>query len=340
MTSPPLHALHVFATVARSDSFRSAADELCVSQSAVSHQIKHLEEWFGSPLFDRSGHRPRLLPHAETLARALGASFADVDAACRRARAGSERRTLVIATIPSMAICWLIPRLSGFTAGHPDNDIRVIYAFHGREIDFGDVDIAFVYARTPPGRPGATVLPFMSGTSAPVCSPSLCTAAKNPGDPEEILRAGLLHDTDVSAWREWLLLAGRSPPEPMSGPIFEDFNLLRAASLAGQGVALCPLALIGDDLAEGRLIRLSDITVNRDFSYYLVVRDAANEAAANASEAFTRWLVDLRDADRRDNEPPSVAMNPTSVAVGRLDRGHPDDTARAERMPDEDSATS
>lgn len=296
MPSPPLHALHVFATVARSDSFRSAADELCVSQSAVSHQIRHLEEWFGSPLFDRSGHRPRLMPHAQTLARALGASFADIDAACRRARSGSQRRTLVIATIPSIATCWLIPRLAGFSASHPDIDIRVVYAFHGHEIDFGDVDLAFVYASVPPERPGATVMPFLSGTSAPVCSPSLHATLSDAAEPDEILRAGLLHDTDVHAWREWLLLAGRTPPDPMSGPIFEDFNLLRSASLAGQGIALCPLALIAQDLADGRLVQLSNVAVNRDRNYYLVVRDAANEAAANACEAFTRWLVEQRDA--------------------------------------------
>ena len=309
-SSPPLHALHVFATVARSDSFRSAADELCVSQSAVSHQIKHLEDWFGSPLFDRGGNRPRLMPHAETLARALNASFADVDAACRRARAGADRRTLVIAAIPSVATCWLIPRLSGFIAGHPGCEIRMIYAFHGHNVDFGDVDLAFVYSRTPPESPGMRVLPFMPGTSAPVCSPSLCTTAKVLDETEGVLRAGLLHDTDVGGWTEWLRLAGQSPPEPMTGPVFEDFNLLRAASLAGQGVALCPLALIGDDLAEGRLVQLSGITVNREFSYYLVVRDAANEAAANASEAFIRWLVDMRDGDSGDDERAAGSTTP------------------------------
>lgn len=299
--------------------------------------VKHLEDWFGGPLFDRSGRRPRLLPQARDLAHALSGSFADIDAACRRARGNADRRMLVIATIPSMAICWLIPRLSSFIANHPDITVRVIYAFHGQEIDFGDVDLAFVYSRDSPERQGTEVLPFLSGASAPVCSPSLCTTAKLLDEAEGVLRAGLLHDTDTAAWTEWFQLAGRRPPEKPSGPVFEDFNLLRAATLSGQGVALCPLALIGDDLSDGRLVQLSNLTVNEHSDYYLVVRNTNDATTANASKAFTRWLFDLRDRGRHGRDSGiSVAESPndSDATPSPRERSRADRIDASERIPD------
>ena len=137
MSGPaPLNALRAFEAVVRSGSFAAAAGELHVTQSAISHQIKGLEQWFGAPLFDREGPRPRPLPHAQQLARSLSLGFDSINAACRAARGYSQTRPLVVAAIPSVAVCWLIPRLGSFRAAHPGVEMRIVYALHGQEIDF------------------------------------------------------------------------------------------------------------------------------------------------------------------------------------------------------------
>ena len=136
MAQLPFKALQVLAVVARCESFKLAAEELCVSESAVSHQIRHLEAWFGSPLFDRSGNRPVLKAHGITLAAAIHQSLEDLNAACQVARRNHGHETLVIACIPSVAVCWLIPRLAKFNALHPDLATRLTYAIHGQDVNY------------------------------------------------------------------------------------------------------------------------------------------------------------------------------------------------------------
>lgn len=295
MATLPLNALRAFEAVVRGGSFRAAADELCVTQSAISHQIRSLEDWFGGPLFARDGNRLRPLPHAEELARSLSLSFDAVRAACRRAREAGASRPLVVAAIPSVAVCWLIPRLGGFRRAHPDIGMRIVYALHGQDIDFGDVHFAFVFARAAPAAAGVEACRFLPGTSVPVCSPQLAASLPDSGPAGAIARMDLLHDTDHSGWRRWFARAGLGDPPPDSGSVFEDFNLLRAAALSGQGVALCPEAMIRADLDAGHLVRLSHTTVLEDYGYFLLQGPLAATQADAA--AFRAWVLAERDRD-------------------------------------------
>jgi DNA-binding transcriptional LysR family regulator len=287
MSQAPLAALRVFEAVARHGSFSRAADELCVTQSAVSHQVRGLEAWFGAPLFERSGNRATLLPHAEALARALARSLGDIDAACRQARRAGGPPTLTVAAIPSVAICWLIPRLGSFRALSPATEVRLVYAFHGHPIDFREVDLAVVFATEPPAPQGMSVTRFLPGDTAPVCAPHLGI----PATGAEMVRAGLLHDSDESGWRAWLEAAGEVDLGVAPGPVFEDFNLLRAAALAGQGVALCPLAIVADDLREGRLVQLSERTIRSECAYYLITRPATDQPRSAIVGLFRDWIL-------------------------------------------------
>jgi DNA-binding transcriptional LysR family regulator len=287
VSQPPLTALRVFEAVARTGGFSRAADELCLTQSGVSRHVRGLEEWFGSPLFGRSGNRPTLLPHAATLAESLGGALREIEAACRRARRAGGPPALTVAAVPSVAICWLIPRLGGFRALMPDVTVRIVYAIHGQPVDFGDVDLAVVFAEDP--GPGAR--PFLPGLTVPVCAPHL----GRPTTPAEIVRTGLLHDTDARGWLEWLDAAGASEVAAATvaagGPVFEDFNLLRAAVLSGQGVALCPLAIVAEDLNAGRLAQLSPIAIRAGFGYHVVVADGLDPRRAEAVATFADWLL-------------------------------------------------
>lgn len=294
MRNVPLNALRVFEAAARRGTFSAAAEELCVTQSAVSHQIRHVEDWLGASLFAREGNRLRLLPHGEALSRTLSASFGEIERACRLARRASEPATLVIAAIPSVAVCWLVPRLADFRARHPGAEIRVIYAIHGQRIDFADADFALVFSQGRPEVEGIRATPFLPGASAPVCSPQL--ASKIAGDDlgATLLAAGLLHDSGLGGWRQWLERAGFEPPAALPGPVFEDFNLLRAAALAGQGVALCPVAMIEEDLRVGRLVQLSAATVHDDYQYYLLDHLPTDPRAQKAAGDFRAWLLAAR----------------------------------------------
>lgn len=295
MAQLPLNALRAFEAVVRTGSFKAAADQLFVTQSAISHQIRHLEDWFGTHLFDRSGNRPQPLPQAQELARALSLSLSEIAAACQRMRDHRFSQPLVIAAIPSVAICWLIPRLSSFRDAHPDIDIRVVYAMHGRDIDFRDVHLAFVFGRNPPDLPGVMAEPFLPGTSVPVCSPALAGRLAVQGDTgPAALSWQLLHDTDLTGWQRWFAKAGMPVQAPASGPIFEDFNLLRAAALAGQGVALCPEAMIRPDLEAGHLQRLSTVSVMEEFGYFLLTGPLAQSAMAGQARAFRDWAMQGR----------------------------------------------
>lgn len=303
MSGPaPLNALRAFEAVVRSGSFAAAAGELHVTQSAISHRIKGLEQWFGAPLFDREGPRPRPLPHAQQLARSLSLGFDSINAACRAARGYSQTRPLVVAAIPSVAVCWLIPRLGSFRAAHPGVEMRIVYALHGQEIDFAEVDFAFVFAARPPAARGADSLRLLPGAAVPVCSPQLAaTRAAGEGD-RGIAGMALLHDTDHDGWATWFARAGLAGRDPAAGPVFEDFNLLRAAALAGQGVALCPEAMIRDDLAAGRLVRLSQTAVAEGSAYYLLQGPAAAVAPGHA-RAFRDWVLAERQHDDRVEGP-------------------------------------
>lgn len=296
MTQPPLNALRVFEAVARTGGFQAAAEDLHVTQSAVSHQIKHLEQWLGAPLFDRGGRSPKLLPRAVALARDLTTAFDGIDAACRRARPGSADGALVVAAIPSVAICWLIPRLPRFRALHPDIHLRVIYAHHGHEIDFTATDVAFSFADKPLLGEGIQSRPFLSGRSVPVASRALIGTAATEISAQRFLALGLLHDTDPTGWKTWFDRAGLAAPPRLPGSMFEDFNLLRAAALAGQGVALCSLAMIQPDLAAGHLVQLSDISVLDSFDYYLTQSNLTprDSGRRRARQIFLSWIEDER----------------------------------------------
>ncbi len=299
MTKLPLNALRAFETVARLGSFRAAADALFVTQSAVSHQIRNVEEWLGRPLFDREGNRTRLLPHGADLARSLAGSLAEIESACNRARNISQ--ALVIAAIPSVAMCWLIPRLSRFRTAHPEIEIRIVYAMHGREINFHDVHLAFVFAKEAPSGSMIEAQFYLAGQSVPVCSPSrLAHLGHRPETVTDFLTLGLLHDGAPTGWTNWLTgvdsgLPVHATAASFDGTTFEDFNLLRAAALSGQGVALCPKAMIQPDLESGGLVQISQRVQDDGYNYYLLSSTTAPPRVNHQAQVFRDWAMAERD---------------------------------------------
>lgn len=295
MVTPPLNSLRAFEAVARLGSFRAAADVLCVTESAVSHQIRNVEEALGKPLFEREGNRTRILPVGRELALRLSGAFAEVDAAVEQAR--NSNCVLVIAAIPSVAMCWLIPRLSRFRFANPEIEVRIVYAFHGHEINFHDVQIAFVYARSEPTGSMVEGHFFLGGQSVPVCSPArLHGFGKDPETISDFLSLGLLHDRDETGWKTWLAglevsLSALKEGAALEATTFEDFNLLRAAALSGQGVALCPPTMIQPDLNSGALVQISDRVLDEGFNYFLLTSTLASPRLLRHAQIFRDWAL-------------------------------------------------
>lgn len=305
MATPPLNALRAFEAVARLGSFRAAANALCVTQSAVSHQVRNLEEWLGKPLFEREGNRARLLPHGLDLANSLSYSLKEIEAACQRTRNSSQ--ALVIAAIPSIAMCWLIPRLSQFKMAHPGIETRIVYALHGHEINFHDAHLAFVFSHGQPIISNVNCQFFLSGQSVPVCSPALLhSLGRKPETDADILRLGLLHDGDPSGWKNWLRGRAANGQAAENGATFEDFNLLRAAALSGQGVALCPLAMVQSDLESGSLVQISNRITTEGFDYYLLSVTATSPHLSQQAHIFSNWAMEQREKTLSRNTPQVV----------------------------------
>jgi DNA-binding transcriptional LysR family regulator len=283
----PLKALHTFSVVTRYNNFQDAADRLYITPSAVSHQIKNLENWFGRPLFNRRGNQLQLLPEGKQLAASLRHSFSEINTACDVIKHDSGTRKLVIAAIPSIATCWLIPKLNDFQQQYPDIELHISYALHNKALDFNEIDLAFVYAKTPPSVDDVLAELFLSGASYPVCSSSF---KERQDSAIDISKGPFLQDRDSNnAWQTWFDKAGVKVDQSDKGLAFDDFNLLRSAALAGQGIALCAKALIEDDLQERRLIQLSDIPVNTDSGYYLLQQPDKRHPH---SQMFRDWVFE------------------------------------------------
>jgi len=295
MAQPPLNALRAFEAVARLGSFKAAADALCVTQSAISHQVRNFESWLGAPLFERVGNRTQLLPHGQELAQSLSLSLGEINEACQRAQASRARQALVIAAIPSVAMCWLIPRLTRFKTAHPDIETRIIYAMHGRDIDFRDVHLAFGFAQAPLPVPHVWSDLFLSGDSIPVCSPAVAQRLEGAADAAALMAMGLLHDGDTTGWTRWFAHMALEMPRNMAGATFEDFNLLRTAALSGQGVALCALEMVRPDIASGTLVALSQVPIRNGFDYYLFFKLAGPMPMQKHIDTFRDWALADRD---------------------------------------------
>ncbi|WEX88752.1 LysR substrate-binding domain-containing protein [Sinorhizobium garamanticum] len=280
---PPLGALRVFEAAARLASFSRAADELHVTHAAVSHQIRQLEEWFGRPLFLREKRGVRLAPEAERLAEILSASFERVSAEAEALKQRTKSE-ITVACIPSIATRWLIPALGDFLAANADITVKVVYAMAAQRLRETGCDVLITLGADTSD--GVACERLFSRVNRPVASPRYLERKGSISTPDEIAAADLLHDETTRHWQHWLTKAELSLCQPLSGPVFQDFNLLATAAIAGHGVALCPVEVCRREIENGDLIVLSDIAVLEDESYFLISKISRQKAVS----AFCAWF--------------------------------------------------
>lgn len=290
---PPLNALRAFEAAARLKSVSKAAHELSVTQSAVSHQIKALEDWARAPLLQRDGRGIALTDAGQRYAAAIAPALDQIDLATRRLLADDPRKGwLTVSTMPSFASKWLVPRLSAFRAQYPEIDVWLSTWWNfGDHEDLSafadsDVDLAILYGSG--DWQNVTATPFMEEELFPVASPAYL--AQHPmTTPADLAGATLLHDEMRQDWKLWLKAAGVKTVDPERGPGFDDSALLIQAAMAGMGVALGRSALVKADLEAGLLIAPFALKLQGDLKYYLVSRPGTESLPK--IQAFRDWLM-------------------------------------------------
>lgn len=254
---PPLPALRMFEAAARLTSVSRAADELFVTHSAVSHQIRALEEHLGFALFQRQGRAVALTPAGEELLRAANTALrqlADTVASLKR-RANPDR--LSVSVMPSFAGRWLAPRIGAFIDCHPTAEVNVSSGNTLTDFSRDAVDVSIRWG--PGGYTGVRAELLMDDMLFPVLSPALC-AGRRMEKPEDLAGLPLLR-SDGEDWLPWFRAAGLDWPEPVSGLMMSDSGLVLQAAIEGRGVALARRSLAALALRAGKLLRPFDITI-------------------------------------------------------------------------------
>jgi LysR family glycine cleavage system transcriptional activator len=289
---PPLNALRAFEAAARHLSFTKAAEELYVTQAAVSHQVKALEQALGVRLFRRLNRRLMLTDAGQLYLPALTAAFEGIDAATARLRADEDAGTLSVSVANSLAAKWLLPRLPRFRERHPEIDVEV--SALDRLVEFGrdNVDMGIRYGLG--NYPGLRVDPLMEDTVFPVCSPTLRDGSPPLRARADLAQHTLLHD-DVPAgeapdWRAWLAAAGVAGVDPSRGPRYSHSSLVLQAAIEGQGVALGRSSLVSLDLEAGRLVQPFGPALPSHYACYVV--SPAATAERPKIKAFRDWLLE------------------------------------------------
>jgi LysR family glycine cleavage system transcriptional activator len=283
---PPLNALRAFEAAARHLSFTRAAEELNVTQAAVSHQIKSLEESLGMPLFRRLNRALALTDAGQVYLPPLREAFDILSDATARLRASGSAGTLTVSAMPSFAARWLVPRLPRFQRLHPDIDVRTSSTAQLVDFTNQDVDIAIRFGRG--GWPDLSVERLLGEEIFPVASPQLRDGPPPIRTPEDLRGATLLHDDFAIAWPDYLKVAGLPDFAATRGPRFSDTAHLLQAAAAGHGVALARGALASDDIAAGRLVRLFDLTLPSETAYWVVM--PPHYLKRPKVRAFRDWL--------------------------------------------------
>jgi len=289
---PSLTSLQCFEAAVRHMSFTRAARELNVTQSAVSRQIRQLEEYVGRPLFRRVKQRLVLTEPGEAYAVSVRNLLDQAEAATLQVMAyGSSGGVLTVASLPTFGSRWLVPRLGGFTTRHPDIQLNLVTRV--RPFDFAgtDIDVAIHFGSEV--WPGAVCHRLMGEVIVPVAAPSLLESAKLPhhARPADVGRFTLLqHVTRPEAWQEWLRASGVESVDGRVGPRFEQFYMVIQAAIAGLGLAVLPRFLIQEELASRKLVVVVDRPVESESAYYLVHPERKADLPHVA--VFRDWLLE------------------------------------------------
>jgi LysR family glycine cleavage system transcriptional activator len=283
---PPFAAVRAFEASARLLSFKRAASELCLTQSAISHQVKTLEEYLGVQLFHREPRGVALTGEGSSY---LGSMTDVLDRMSAETARISKRECagILSARISPGFVRWLIPRLSGFHEAYPDIDLRISSSRASAEFASDDVDASITWGFLP--KPGLSTVPLMASSRHPVISPDLLRKGPVLERPEDLKHFTLLHEAGCNNFERWFEVAGVSAGNAQRGLSFSNYDHVLNAAIEGQGVALGYDAIIAGDVRANHLVSLFDVGYPVRILYSFVTPRSWDDHPRIA--VFRSWLM-------------------------------------------------
>ena len=288
---PPLNSLKSFEAAGRLLSFTRAAQELNVTQAAVSHQIKLIEGYLDVILFVRTPRKLVLTEQGRALLPDIIEAFDKLSNAIGAVRQEPSSKMISVRLAPSFAAKWLSPRLKYFWLQHPEIDLCLYHAHPAVDFDREEIDLAVTYGKG--DWPGVVADPILSLDFYPVCTPAFMSNDRPLSNIDNLRYYSLLHDANYECWSDWLRLAKLDGINANKGTIIDDTNVLIQAAVDGQGVALGSTTFVQDLLDSGKLVKPFDITLVNEFAYYVVCPEA--HLKNSSVLAFKDWLLALTE---------------------------------------------
>lgn len=285
---PPFAALRAFEGAARLGKLRLAGEELSLSVSAVSHQIKSLEDLLGVALFHRQKNTLRLTALGRDYLLELTKALDLISAATARIERDRHSASITVNLFPSLAALWLLPRLASFRKREPDIDVRVITTIDPIDFRTGLLDMAIRYAENSPV--GAKTILLFAEDAFPICSPAYRDEFPRFEADSDLTRQTLIKcQTSVDEWPQWFRFSGFTGKLPQHSIDVDSRALALEAAMDGLGVAMGRTPYVDRALAAGRLVRLDNRVLSTGYSYFLVVTD--NALRSRAARSFSDWLA-------------------------------------------------
>jgi LysR family transcriptional regulator, glycine cleavage system transcriptional activator len=284
---PPLNTLKAFEAAARHESFTRAAEELHVTQGAISQRVKALETELGIQLFKRERQSLITTSAGREYLGVVRTALDHIAAGTERLLKHQHSGVLTVSTSPDFAAKWLVPRLSRFTEAHAEVDLRISATMP--RVDFAREDVDVAVRHGDGAWDGLHVVRFCAEELFVVCSPRLITGRQRVRHPADVLKCPLLHLDSRRDWAKWLKAAGVIVNKELHGPIINRASMLIDAAVDGQGVALARTALASWDLLNGRLVRPFAQTLTLSNLYWIVCPNTT--ASIPKITMFRDWLL-------------------------------------------------
>ena len=284
---PPLNALKAFEAAARSQNFTRAAEELRVTQGAVSHQVKALEATLGIKLFNRERQRLVITDAGREYLGVVRDALDRIAAGTERVLQRQNSGVLTVSTSPDFAAKWLVYRLGRFAEAHPEIDLRVSATMHHVDFVREEVDVAVRHGDGNCG--GLDAVRLCSEQLFPICSPNLLSGRNRIAKPSDLLKFPLLHLDDNKSWARWFEAAGIADVELPRGLILNRRSMLIDAAIDGQGVALALTTLAAWDLINRRIVRPFDIGLRLSRTFWIVCPKTSSTMPK--IKTFREWLL-------------------------------------------------
>jgi len=292
---PPLNALKAFEAAARHESFTRAADELCVTQGAVSQQVKALEDVLSVKLFNRERQRLVITEAGRDYLTVIRDALDRIALGTERLLERQNAGVLTVSTSPDFASKWLVHRLGHFAEAHSGIDLRVSATLH--HVDFAREEVDLAVRHGDGNWPGLDTVKLCSEQLFAVCSPKLVSGRRRISRASDILKFPLIHTESRADWTRWLQAAGLADAQVTHGPVLNRASMAIDAAINGQGIALARTTLAAFDLINGRLVRPFAEALRLSKSYWIICPKAT--AALPKINTFREWLLSEAASDMR-----------------------------------------